>query len=211
MGLAGAELMLSDTNGSSRLSRSVRSRAPKRDLRARTEDCAQATLDLNRKALGLLMESIENTHQARIQAIRARQYFEHLLSISSRHCERVRSRKRAENEGIAHTIGETRDQHRRQANYERRVGSNVFIADERQDIKLSPALSIQFNTIGVTHQQHSPLPPANGHEFLGADSSGGCCTRSPPVRNWCPGTQGNRDHIPSKAMHAPRREEPRVE
>ena len=105
----------------------------KRDLReypARTEECAQATLDLNRRALGLLMESIENAHQARIQAIRARQHFEHLLFVSSRHCERVRSRQHNENASIAHTIGEVSDQHRRQANYERRM-SNVFTTDER--------------------------------------------------------------------------------
>jgi len=74
-GSAGVELMLSDINGYSRLSRSVRSRASssiKRDRReyaARTEEWAQATLA--RKAPGLLMESIENTHQTRIQAIRA--------------------------------------------------------------------------------------------------------------------------------------------
>ena len=85
MGSAGVELMLSDTNGSSRLSGSVRGRAPssiKRDLREYAAECAQATLDLNRKALGLLIESTENTYQARIQAIRARQHFENLLSVS---------------------------------------------------------------------------------------------------------------------------------
>ena len=114
---AGVELLLSDTNGSSRCSRSARSRAPssvKRDRREyaeRTEEHAQAALDLNRKALRLLIESIENTHQARIQAIRARQRFEDLLSVSLRHRERVRSRQRAENESIARTIGEARDQH----------------------------------------------------------------------------------------------------
>ena len=105
--------MLSDTNGYSRLSRSVRSTAPssiKHDLReyaARTEECAQATLDLNRRVLRLLAESMENTHQARIQAIRARQHFEDLWSVSSRHCERVRSGQRAGS--IAHVIGEARD------------------------------------------------------------------------------------------------------
>ena len=82
VGSAGVELILSDTNGSSRLSRSVQSRVPssiERDLGGyaeRTEECAQATLDLNRKAPGLLMECIENTHQARIQAIPARQHFD---------------------------------------------------------------------------------------------------------------------------------------
>ena len=109
--------MLSDTNGSSRLSRSVRSRAPssvQRDLKEHaehTEERAQAALDLNCKALGLLIESIENPHQARIQAIRARRCFEDLLSVSSRHRERVRSIQRAENDSIARTISRARDQH----------------------------------------------------------------------------------------------------
>ena len=80
------------------------------------------------------MESIENTDQARIQAIRARQYFEDLHSVPSRHCERVRSRQRADNEIIAHTIGEACDQHRRQANYDSHLRSNVLTADERQDV-----------------------------------------------------------------------------
>ena len=154
------------------------------------------------------MVSIDNTHQARIQAIRARQHFEDLLSVSSRHCERVRSRQRAENDSIACNIGEACDQHCRQANYERRLRSNVLTADERQDIKPSPAISIWFNTIGVTHQQRPPPPPPNGQEFLGAGPSGGCCARSPPVRNRYPGTQGIRYHITSKAMHAPCHEEP---
>ena len=88
------------------------------------------------------MESIENTHQARIQAIRARQHFEDLLSVSSCHCERARSRQRAENESIARTIGEARDQHRGQADYERRLRSNIPTADERQDIRPSPPSSL---------------------------------------------------------------------
>ena len=116
-GSAGIELILIDTNGSSRLSRSVQSRAPgsiKRDLgeyAEGTEERAQAALDLNRKALGLLMEPIENTHQARIQAICARQRFEELLSVSLRHRERVHSRKRTENESNPHITREARDQH----------------------------------------------------------------------------------------------------
>ena len=175
----------------------------------REKPVPQATLDLNRKVLGLLMVSIENTHQARIQAIRARQYFEDLLSVSSRHCEHVRSRQHAGSD--ARTIGGARGQHHRQANGECCLRGNVFTADEPQDIKPPPPISTHFNTIGFTHQQQSPLPPANGHEFLGADPSGGCRTRNPPVRNGYPGTQGNRDHITSKAMYALRREEPRME
>ena len=81
----------------------------------------------------------------------------------------MRSGQRAENESIARTIGETRDQHRRQANYERRLRSNLLNPDERQDIEPYPSSSIQLNTIGVTHQQHPPPPPPNHHEYLGAN------------------------------------------
>ena len=61
---------------------------------------------LSRKALGLLMKSIENMQQARTQAIRARQRFEDSLPVSSHHRERVRSRQRVENESITRTTRE---------------------------------------------------------------------------------------------------------
>src|SRR5258707_1085911 len=105
-GSADVECMLNEPNGSARLSRSVRSRAPssiERELREYTEHAeerTQAALDLNRQAMGLLMESLENTQQARTQASRARQRFEDLLSVSLRHRERVRSRQRSEDESI---------------------------------------------------------------------------------------------------------------
>ena len=124
------------------------------------------------------MESKENMNQARIQDIRARQHSEDLLSISSHHCECMRSRQRAES--TARTISEVRDQHRRQANYERRLRSNVLTADERQDIRPSPAISSHLHPVQY-YWSHAPAapssPPTNGHEFLGADPSGGCCAR----------------------------------
>ena len=61
---------------------------------------------LSRKALGLLMKSIENIQQARTQAIRARQRFEDSPPVSSRHRERVRSRQRVDNESITRTTRE---------------------------------------------------------------------------------------------------------
>ena len=121
----------------------------------RTEECAQATLDLDRKALGLLIEFIENTHQARVQAIRARQHFGDLLSVSSHHCERVSSRQRDENESIARTIGEARGQHRRQANYERHLRRNILTADERE---ASPSSSILLESrTSSTLLRHPPM------------------------------------------------------
>ena len=60
----------------------------------------------------------------------------------------------------------------------------------------------------VHHTQRRPPPPANGHDFLGADPSGGHRGRGPPVRNGYPGTQGNRDDISSRAVHAPHYEGP---
>ena len=126
-GSADVEQMLDDTYDSLRLSRSVRSRAPvsiERDLREyveRAEERTQAALDLNREALGLPIKSMENTQQARTQAIRARQRFEDLLSVSSRHRERVRLIQRTENESIAHITRQARDQHHRQADYEHQL------------------------------------------------------------------------------------------
>src|SRR5258706_10271021 len=147
-GSADVERMLNEPNGFARLSRSVRSRAPssiERELREYTEHAeerTQAALDLNRRAMGLLMESLENTQQARTQASRARQRFEDLLSVSSRHRERVRLRQRSEDESIVHMAHEACDQHCRQADYERRLRSNVLTAEERQNIKPSPISSI---------------------------------------------------------------------
>jgi hypothetical protein len=55
----------------------------------RAEECTQAALDLNRRAMGLLMESLESAQEARTEAVRARERFEDLLSISSCHRERA--------------------------------------------------------------------------------------------------------------------------
>ena len=86
-------------------------------------------MDLNRQALGLLMESMENSQEARTQAVRARQRFHDLLSVSLCHHEHVRSRQRAEDESIGCTVYEACDQHCRQADYERRLRSNVLTAE----------------------------------------------------------------------------------
>ena len=59
------------------------------------EVCSQATLNLNCQALGLLMESMENSQQAQKQAVCARQWFENLLSVASCHCECMHSRQHA--------------------------------------------------------------------------------------------------------------------
>src|SRR5258706_13480143 len=78
-GSADVERMLNEPNGSTRLSRSVQSRAPssiERELREyieHAEEHTQAALDLNCRAMGLLMESLENMQQARTQVSRARQ------------------------------------------------------------------------------------------------------------------------------------------
>ena len=147
-GSADVEQMLGNTYGSLWLSRSVQSRAPssiEHDLREYaecTKEHTQATLDLNLKALGLLMKSMENMQQARTQAIHAQQHFEDLLSVSPCHCECVCSRQCTENESIEHITCEACDQHHRQADYECHLRSNVLTANERQDIKPPPVSSI---------------------------------------------------------------------
>ena len=88
-GSADVERMLDEPSGSARLSRSVRNRAPssiQRELREYAEHAevrSQAAVDLNRQALGLLMESMENSQEARTQAVRARQRFQSLRVIVS--------------------------------------------------------------------------------------------------------------------------------
>jgi len=78
-GLADIEQMLNDTYGSSGLSRSVQSRAPSSierklwDYAEHAEEHTNTAVDLNHRALGLLMESMENTKQAWAQAVHARQ------------------------------------------------------------------------------------------------------------------------------------------
>ena len=54
----------------------------------------------------------------------------------------MRLRQRAEDESIGRTVYEARDQHRRQADYERCLRSNVLTAEERQNIKPSRISSI---------------------------------------------------------------------
>ena len=243
-GSVDVERMLNEPNGSARLSRSVRSRAPSsiehkfREYAEQAEVHSQAALDLNQQALGLLMESMENSQQAQTQAVCARQQFEDLLSVSSCQHERVCLRQCAEDESIDHIVHEARDQHRRQADYECCLRSNVLTAEERQNIKPSPISSIRLESsnmlasfscnadsnvsaqdsgpsvsvprqspprspgprnpgrMGVDDwvrytQQNHPLPPADGHDFLGADPSGRHCARSPPIGHGYPGIQGN--------------------
>lgn len=77
---------------------------------------------------------MKNTKQVRTRAVRARQSFEDLLSVSSRHREHVLSRQHTEDVSIPSYIRDTRDQRRRQADYERRLRSSVLTVEERQDI-----------------------------------------------------------------------------
>ena len=78
VGSADVENLLSETCASTEPFRNAQDRTPnsiKHDLREYVENVdqqTQAALDLIRRALGLLMESMENTKQARVQAIRAR-------------------------------------------------------------------------------------------------------------------------------------------
>ena len=75
-GSADVEHMLDEPSGSARLPRSVRNRAPSsiqhelREYAEHAEVCSQAAVDLNRQALGLLMESMENSQEAWTQAVR---------------------------------------------------------------------------------------------------------------------------------------------
>ena len=144
-GSADVENLLNETCASTGTSRSARDRAPssiERELRECTEIAdkqTQTAMDLNHRALGLLMESMESTKQARAQAIRAQQRVEDLLSVSSRHREHVRSIQRTENDSsTTRIIREASDEHRKQADYERRLKSNVLTTEERLDIKPSP-------------------------------------------------------------------------
>ena len=77
---------------------------------------------------------------------------------SLRHCECVCSRQRTES--IARTIGEARDQRRRQANNEHRLRGNVFTADGPQDIKPSLALSINIHP-SQYYWIHAPAAPSS--------------------------------------------------
>ena len=96
------------------------------------------------------MKSIENMQQTRTQAVRARQRFEELLSVSSRHCERARSRQRSENDSSAHITRKAHDEHHRQAKFEPHLRSNVLTAYERPVIERYPVRSILLESFSMS-------------------------------------------------------------
>jgi hypothetical protein len=176
-GSSDVERMLNQTQHSPTLSRSVQNRAPSSiecDLRGyaeQAEERTQAALDLNCRALGLLMESIENTKQARVDAIRARQQVEDLLSVSSHHRECMRSQQCAENKSIDRAIRKAHDQHRRQADYECRLRSNVLMTEEHQEIKPSPVSSILLESRNISTAVSRNADGEPGSQDLGASIS----------------------------------------
>ena len=120
-------------------------------------------MDLNCRALGLLMESMENTKQAQAQVVHARQWFEDLLLVSSHHCECTHSRQHADNDSIDQITHEARDQYHRQAEYECRLRSNILTADEQLEIKPSPIGSIILGFCSMS--------TSFSHKFNGKTSS----------------------------------------
>jgi hypothetical protein len=208
-GSSDIERMLNQTQRSPTLSRSAQNRAPSSiecDLRGyaeQAEERTQAALDLNHRALGLLMESIENTKQARVDAIRARQRVEDLLSVSSHHRERMCSQQHTENESIDHAIHEACDQHRRQADYEHRLRSNILTTEEHQEIKPSPVSSILLESRDISTAVSRNADGGPGSQDLGASISVPKSTppRSPGPIN--PGRMGVDDWVQYTQQHPP--------
>ena len=184
-GAARVEELLDDTHRSqgyrgSRFSRN--SSSIERVLREhadRAEERTQTALDLNRKAMGLLMQSLESAQEARTEATRARERFEDLLSISSSHRERVRARQQAESESIDRMARDARDRHRKQAEFERRLRSDVLTPEERLEMKPSPVSSWILENGKYPESSSRHAQAADASQNMGASVS---IPRGTPVR-----------------------------
>lgn len=116
-GLADIENLLNETYESTGLSRNMHNRnlsSIEQELREYTdhaEQQTQAALDLNHRALGLLMESMENTKKARAQVICTQHCVNELLSVSLHHHKCMHSIQHSPNDGITSIICEAGNQH----------------------------------------------------------------------------------------------------
>jgi hypothetical protein len=151
----------------------------------------------------LLMQSLESTQEARTKAVRARERFEDLLSVSSCHCECARTRHSAEMESVEHVARDARDQHCKQADFKRQLCSNVLTNEERMELKPLPLSSWCFDSGLFPESTSQHAQAAAGSQELGASMSVPVQTppRSPASRN--PSRMSVHDWVRYNAEHPP--------
>jgi hypothetical protein len=135
------------------------------------EEHTQTALNLNRRAMELLMQSLESTQEARTKAVQAHEHFEELLSVSSHHCECTRARNSAEMESVEHVARDARDRHCRQADFECRLHSNVLTNEEHMELKPAPPSSWRFDSGLFPESTSRHAQAAVGSQELGASMS----------------------------------------
>jgi hypothetical protein len=169
----------------------------------RAEEHTQTALDLNRRVMELLMQSLESTQEARTEAVQAREHFEDLLSVSSHHHECARTRHSAEMESVEHVARDARDWHCKQADFERRLSSNVLTNEERMELKPPPLSSWRFDSGLFPKSTSRHVQAAAGSQELGASMSMPMQTlpRSPASCN--PSRMSVHDWVRYNAVHPP--------
>jgi hypothetical protein len=135
------------------------------------EEHTQTALDLNRRVMELLMQSLESTQEARTEAVQAHECFEDLLSVSSCHCKCACTRHSAEMESVEHVACNARDQHCKQADFECQLHSNVLTNEERMELKPLPLSSWRFDSGLFPKSTSQHVQAAVGSQELGASMS----------------------------------------
>jgi hypothetical protein len=167
------------------------------------EEHTQTALNLNRRVMELLMQSLKSTQEARTEVVQARERFEDLLSVSSCHRECARARHSAEMESVEHVAHDARDRHCKQADFKCRLRSNVLTNEERMELKPPPLSSWGFDSGLFPESTSRHAQAAVGSQELGASMSVPVQTppRSPASRN--PSQMSVHDWVRYNAEHPP--------
>ena len=105
------------------------------------EEHTQMALRFNRRALELLVESLESTKEAQTKARQAHERLDDLLSVSSQHRKRAHARECAERESLDRVMNNAQDRYCKQADFECWMRSDVLTPEEHLGMKPSPVSS----------------------------------------------------------------------
>ena len=94
-------------------------------LAERAERYTRDAFDASREAFGYIRWSMEQAQQARTEAARAREHYDELLSISSRHREYPRANRRGAEDDVNASLQAAMDTHRGPTDYESRHDHTV--------------------------------------------------------------------------------------
>jgi hypothetical protein len=119
----------------------------------------QTAMDINWKAMELLLESMDNMKGAQTEVLCSHNHMNDLLSVSSCHPECTRASQCIEEDGMDQLAMKAKEQHHREAEYECRLQSNILTMKECEELRPSiislwlmgsdiPALSVSRCTEG---------------------------------------------------------------